>query len=287
MTSLYQVSAWAAAGESDTQEFKRSSGQRREAARTLCAMLNHRGGRVLIGVDTSGHVAGQQVSDHSLEQVAAEVREIEPPVFPSIDRVDLATDRQVIVITVPPGANRPYTYRGEAYRRVGVAMYDDRLEVTSSGSLHFGFTPESLFEPHESRPWNPLIASVFYRRGLIESWGQGTLRMASWAKEAGMPLPEILEVPGAVVVRFYARKPTVTEKATGIATGKMTGKMTGKTPAGVLRLLAEDPSLTVPQLADLLKRSVPAIHRAIRRLRESGQLERVGPANGGYWRIIE
>lgn len=158
-----------------------------------------------------------------------------------------------------------------------------RLEVTSSGSLHFGFTPESLFEPHESRPWNPLIASVFYRRGLIESWGQGTLRMASWAKEAGMPLPEILEVPGAVVVRFHARKPTVTENATGI----MTGKMTGKTPAGVLRLLAEDPSLTVPQLADLLKRSVPAIHRAIRRLRESGQLERVGPAKGGYWRVIE
>ena len=35
---------------------------------------------------------------------------------------------------------------------VGVAVYDDRLEVTSSGSLHFGLTPEKLFAPHESLP---------------------------------------------------------------------------------------------------------------------------------------
>ncbi len=46
---------------------------------------------------------------------------------------------------------------------IGIAIYDDRLEVTSSGSLHFGLTPEKLFAPHESRPWNPLIARTFYR----------------------------------------------------------------------------------------------------------------------------
>ena len=47
---------------------------------------------------------------------------------------------------------------------VAAAIYDDRLEVTSSGPLHFGLTPEGLFEPHESLqslPWNPLIARVF------------------------------------------------------------------------------------------------------------------------------
>ena len=54
---------------------------------------------------------------------------------------------------------------------VGVAVYDDRLEVMSSGTLHFGLTPEKLFEPHESLPWNPLIARTFYRRGIIEEWG--------------------------------------------------------------------------------------------------------------------
>ena len=85
---------------------------------------------------------------------------------------------------------------------VGVAIYDDRLEVTSSGSLHFGPTPEALFGPHESLPWNPLIAGVFYRRGIIESWGRGTIKMAELAVSAGLPRPEIEDAGGCVTVRF-------------------------------------------------------------------------------------
>jgi ATP-dependent DNA helicase RecG len=86
---------------------------------------------------------------------------------------------------------------------VGVAIYDDRLEVTSSGTLHFGLTPEVLFGPHESLPWNPLIAGIFYRRGIIESWGRGTLKMAELALTAGLPRPEIEDDGGCVTVRFF------------------------------------------------------------------------------------
>lgn len=39
---------------------------------------------------------------------------------------------------------------------VSVALYDDRLEIISPGELHFGLTPEILYQPHESKPWNPL-----------------------------------------------------------------------------------------------------------------------------------
>ncbi len=70
-----------------------------------------------------------------------------------------------------------------------VALFDDRLEIISSGELHFGLTPEMLFQPHESRPWNPLIASVFYRRGHIESWGRGTLKFIRLMQEAGLTPP--------------------------------------------------------------------------------------------------
>ena len=80
--------------------------------------------------------------------------------------------------------HRDYSIGGGS---VGIAIYDDRLEVTSSGSLHFGLTPEKLFAPHESRPWNPLIARTFYRRGIIEEWGSGTLKMATLTGAAGLP----------------------------------------------------------------------------------------------------
>ena len=95
--------------------------------------------------------------------------------------------------------HRDYSIGGGS---VGIAVYVDRLEITSSGSLHFGLTPENLFGPHESRPWNPLIARTFYRRGIIEEWGSGTLRMAELASSAGIPVPEIEDVDGAVTVRF-------------------------------------------------------------------------------------
>ena len=85
---------------------------------------------------------------------------------------------------------------------MGLAVYDDRLEVTSTGSLHFGLTPDELFGPHESRPWNPLIARTFYRRGIIEEWGRGTLKMVELATSAGLPHPEIEDAGGAVKVCF-------------------------------------------------------------------------------------
>ena len=95
--------------------------------------------------------------------------------------------------------HRDYSIGGGS---VGVAIYDDRLEVTSSGELHFGLTADALFEPHESLPWNPLIARTFYRRGVIESWGRGTLKMAELLSQAGLPRPEIEDAGGCVTVRF-------------------------------------------------------------------------------------
>ncbi len=387
MPTLEQVCAWAASGESEILEFKRSTGTRREAVHTLCAMLNTRGGRVLIGVDRAGTAVGQQVSDHTIEELSQAIREIDPPVFPSIDRVPMGHGNEVLVVAVMQGANRPYVVRGTGYRRVGnttlamsrdeynrmlmerlhgdrrwenevadgwtisdldaaeitrtleeairrgrqgdpgtrdpgavlrglglirdgvllraapvlfgkdepverclpqcllrvakfrgidksefvdsrqfsgnafrlllcadrflrehlpvagrivpniferaddplyppvalrealanalchrdysigggsvaVAVFDDRLEITSSGTLHFGLTVDDLFRDHESLPWNPLLARVFFARGIVERWGRGTQVMADLAQQAGLPRPEIEDAGGCVTVRF-------------------------------------------------------------------------------------
>ena len=101
---------------------------------------------------------------------------------------------------------------------IGVAVYDDRLEVTSPGTLHFGLTPEKLFAPHQSRPWNPLIARTFYRRGLIEEWGRGTLKMAEETASAGLPRPEIGDDGGSVTVCFrHGKVVTASDRGRGAA----------------------------------------------------------------------
>lgn len=62
-------------------------------------------------------------------------------------------------------------------------MYDDRLEIVSPGGLHFMLKVEDLIKPHESSPWNPIIDRVFYRAGIIEKWGIGTLKIIGCCKE--------------------------------------------------------------------------------------------------------
>jgi ATP-dependent DNA helicase RecG len=100
-------------------------------------------------------------------------------------------------------AHRDYALGGGS---VSVAMFDDRLEITSVGPLHFGLRVEDLLKPHPSRPWNPAIADVLYRRGLIEKWGGGTLRMAEASERAGTPAPEFFADRQRVTVTFRAAR---------------------------------------------------------------------------------
>jgi ATP-dependent DNA helicase RecG len=115
--------------------------------------------------------------------------------------------------------HRDYTIPGGA---VSLAMHDDRLEISNPGEFHFGITPEKLKEPHESKPWNPLIANAFYRAGVIEHWGSGTTNIVSWCEENGNPIPQWQERTGSVVVTFLPLSDKKSVEVTGEVTGEVT-----------------------------------------------------------------
>lgn len=96
--------------------------------------------------------------------------------------------------------HRDYTIPGGA---VALAMYDDCLEIINPGVLHFDLTPEKLTMPHDSKPWNPIIASVFYRAGVIEKWGTGTLNIIDWCKLNQNPQPLWEVRVQSVVATFF------------------------------------------------------------------------------------
>ena len=114
-----QVSAIVATGESATPEFRSTTGTRREAGATVCAMLAQRGGYVLFGVAPDGGIAGQQVSEPTLEEASAETQRIDPPTFPELERVLISRNVEAIAIRVNRGFSPLYRYRGVFYRRVG------------------------------------------------------------------------------------------------------------------------------------------------------------------------
>ncbi len=113
-----EISAWAAAGESETMEFKKSTAEKDRACRALCAFANGRGGRLLFGVTPAGRPVGQTVADRTLEELAQEFQGFEPPLFPWVDRVAVSPGREVLVLTVERSARVPMAFRGVAYERV-------------------------------------------------------------------------------------------------------------------------------------------------------------------------
>ena len=462
------IASLVADGESLTLEFKKSTAEKDRACRSLCAFANGQGGRLLFGVTPSGKVIGQTVSDRTLQDLAQEFQNFEPPVFPVVERVPIvvqkegaASAQEVLMVTVARSSRAPVSFRGVAYERVlnttrpmprdtvqrllleemhatarwenqpaagwdvsrlderemtltleesirrgriddpgarkpieilrglgllvqgdqisraavalfcaedlpqpdfpqlllkvarfkghtrdeftdhrqfhgnafslmrraerflieslpvagkilpdrieredtpllpveavrealanafvhrdytigggsvSVGLYDDRLEIISIGDLHFGLTPEALFREHESRPWNPMIARTFYRRGIIETWGRGTLNIARAMREQGLEPPSLAVRAGAVVVTFQLPPPETPVKTPV------------KTQREILTLLQQDRRLTIARLARRLAMSESAIERAIRKLREMGLLVRVGPDKGGYWRVLK
>lgn len=424
-----ELAELAQSGESEGVEFKKSTGQRSEAAKTVCAMLNGLGGFVLFGVTSGGKIVGQQVTAETLEDVHNELRRIEPAAFPDVETVRLETGASVIALRVPSGGG-PYAYDGrpfmrngpttiimpqiiyerkllershavnrwenqvaegltahdldrseisrtvgEAIRRgrmedpgtrnrldllmglrlvregkllnaavvlfakadkllpnfpqcllkmarfkgrdktefldnrqeygnafdllvrsqrflrdhlpvagriipglfervddplyppealrealanalchrdyaagggsVSLALYDDRLEIASTGPLPFGQTSADLMKPHPSRPWNPLIAAVFHRRGIIESWGRGTLRMAELTRGAGLQAPEILTGVGEVIVRFRPTQYVAPERI---------GHDLSALQRQILQMLAKDGSCSLAEVMAHLPR---------------------------------
>ena len=63
-------------------------------------------------------------------------------------------------------------------------------EVMYNGALLSNEVPIDKFDkPHQSKPFNPLIASVFYKAGLIENWGKGTLNIINECLKNGLTKP--------------------------------------------------------------------------------------------------
>ena len=176
--TLQQITALAASGESEALEFKTSTGTRREAAMTVCAFLNQGGGQVLFGVTPDGAVVGQQVGEHTIEELSAELQRIDPPAFPKVERVSVDGGREVIVVSTIQGASRPYMYRGAAYRRVGNTTLPTSAEEYN----------RMLFERlHSEQRWENQPADGWSVDDLDETEILRTVRLAVQGGRLGEP----------------------------------------------------------------------------------------------------
>ena len=138
-------------------------------------------------------------------------------------------------------------------------------------------TPDHLFGPHESRPWNPLIARTFYRRGIIEEWGRGTIRMADLATAVGLPRPEIEQRSDCVSVRFRRAE---------TSTWRPVGGLTEQQEAIVALLRRSDTGLALREIESLLDGQASNRHlrSCLAALKAKGLAVSTGHGRGARWR---
>ena len=72
-------------------------------------------------------------------------------------------------------------------------IFPDRLILWNEGTLSKEIKIEDLKKNHPSRPRNELLADVFFKAGLIETWGRGTIKITEECTKAKMPEPDFKE----------------------------------------------------------------------------------------------
>ncbi len=108
---------------------------------------------------------------------------------------------------------------------VGIAIYDDRIEIENAGRFPVRISPDALMQEEEehqgntSLPPNPVIANIMYLGGLIEHWGRGLSMMARECERVGLPAPMFYQ--NGTIVRIIFARPKDTDKDTvGVSKSK-------------------------------------------------------------------
>ena len=165
---------------------------------------------------------------------------------------------------------------------VQISVYEDKIIFWNAGRLPDELSIELLQKKHPSIPYNPLVASAFFRAGYIEAWGRGIEKINNECKMAGVPAPEINSEFAGLMITFQAR---IVEKVG--ETGKISPETREKTREKILKLILEDTSISIKEMSNRIGITQKGIEWQIMRLKKDGILKRIGPARGGYWKAIE
>lgn len=167
---------------------------------------------------------------------------------------------------------------------IQVALYDNRLEITSPGGLVRGLTINHIKKGY-SKTRNEALASAFSYMKLIENWGSGIPRAIEDMKEYGLPEPEFQNLDIGFRINLYRRSYT---NVNSIVSDSKVPKSHGDTLDDTLEnkiseIMIQNPSVTQNKISETLSISVATVKRAIKQMTENGIIERTGGRRYGEW----
>ena len=238
----------------------------------MVAFANGIGGKIIFGIaDKTREVVGFDKED----------------VFKKMDAI-----RELIINAM---VHRSYLDHGT----IQVAVYDNRLEITSPGKLPMGQTMERMKEGY-SKIRNEAIAHAFAYMNLIEHWGSGIPRIIDKVKAAGLREPQF--IGGEVDLRINIYRGQVdTNNATINANdtkngvnGVNNGTNGTEVPFDkeqtqiekLLQIIEKNPSATQAYYAEEIGVSKRTVSRMFVSLQEKGILVQSGTKRKANWTVI-
>lgn len=163
-------------------------------------------------------------------------------------------------------------------------IYDDRIEVISSGGLPIGLSEKEFFEGR-SLPRNKELMRIFSDMDLCEQLGSGMKKILKIYPQSIFDISEHF-----IDVKFKyddaAMSILQTESASVNASVNASVKLSA-TQQKIINCLKENSEITVKEIADKLNKNESTIVRNIGKLKKQGIIERNGSDKTGSWEVIE
>jgi len=211
------------------------------------------------------------------------------------------------------------THRNYLLKRqnIKVAIFDNRIEVTSSGDLPVGFSVDDIGKTDFSKLRNLLIGRIFSELKIIEQWGRGFSNIIKSCKQYENIVPEFMEELMQFKIIFWNRKideivsNKVSEEMGGRGgqkrwAGELAentqkiltvdeysqlvrrkfGESSGNSSEKILYLISKNKLFSAKKIAEIICISPRMVEKYISEFKKKGLIKRIGPAKGGYWEII-
>ncbi len=175
---------------------------------------------------------------------------------------------------------------------VRLFIFDNRIEIVSPGHLPNNLTVEKI-RTGNSNIRNPILVS-YVAKGLLPYHGLGSgikRALAEWPRidfaddRDGCLFTAIVHRNAVDALELVHISPKGSLK-TNTTSGKRRESV-GKASSKVIEACREKPSVTIPELAELIGITERSVQRNIQKLQQAGLLRRVGGRKEGYWEVLK
>jgi ATP-dependent DNA helicase RecG len=239
--------------------------------------------------------------------------EVHGPLIEQVDKtVDLVYTKYLKALIDYEGIQRveQFMFHKEAFREIllnaivhkdysscnpiQISVYEDKIYIWNDGEMPPNLdSADKLFMKHSSKPYNPKLANVFFKSGMIEAWGRGfeKIKEACGLYDGSLPEYEINESGIMVLCKAcdkYLELLSTKEKGDSIISderimNKKVSELRKEPIIKIVNYLKENEEITTAKGIEITGKSEAQVRRYLKALCDLGIIKRTRTTKGNVY----